>query len=148
MSPSATELLRESIEDLKNARKHLEYSFNSIQSVNADPESWDESQLERIEAFTSRFGRSVDLLLNKVLRSLDSVELYQAGSLLDVALRAEKRGIVDSSDVLRTMKEMRNHISHDYSGHDIVEIFVFCKTQTAQLNKIIAQVLTYAERRV
>jgi len=48
-----------------------------------------EKRLESVEALTGRFARSVDLLVNKVLRPQDRMELDPEGSLLDIIHRAE-----------------------------------------------------------
>jgi hypothetical protein len=103
-----------------------------------------EEELLRIEAFTSRFARVVDLLVRKVLRALDQVEWNESGTLLDVALRAEKRGLVDSVDWLRELKDLRNRISHDYAGDHLVEIFIYCHTEFPKLQTTCERVQSYA----
>jgi hypothetical protein len=40
----------------------------------------------------------LDVILNKVFRSIDAIELEDGGTLLDVVNRAEKRGIIDSAE--------------------------------------------------
>ena len=96
-----------------------------------------------MEAFTSRFSRSVDLLVNKVLRSLDRVELRPDGTLLDVVHRAEKRGFVEQSEDLREMKDVRNMIAHDYAGEELPEIFSYCREQKPVFDSICQRVVTY-----
>jgi hypothetical protein len=53
-----------------------------------------EEQLDVFEALAGRFARVADVLVHKVYRSLDRVELEPAGTLLDVLNRAAKRGIL------------------------------------------------------
>ena len=108
-------ILEQNLRELAEARVHLDYSFDQVEHLRAD-QSPTESQLDSMEAFTSRFSRSVDLVTNKVLRSLDRVEMQHSGTLLDVVNRAEKRGFVESADQLREMKDVRNIIAHDYAG--------------------------------
>ena len=89
-----------------------------------------EKQLESAEAFTGRFARSVDLLVNKVLRALDRVELKPEGTLLDVVNRAEKRGLVERAEELREMKDVRNMIARE--ADELMAIFT---TMVSKLRK-------------
>ena len=109
----AKEILRVSLEELKQARVHLDFSFQQIRGLSCDLTHLTEEELESVEAFCSRFARTVDLLVNKVLRSLDRVELVAQGTLIDVVNRAEKRGFIESAEDLREMKDIRNVIAHD-----------------------------------
>ena len=88
-------------------------SLKGEQYIGLAPWVW--IQLESAEAFTGRFARSVDLLVNQVLRTLDRVDLKTEGTLLDLINRAEKRGFVTPSEELREMKDVRNIIAHDYA---------------------------------
>ena len=107
----ARSLLEQGLAELANARRHLDYSFQQVAALPDTLTGATEKQLESAEAFTGRFARSVDLLVNKVLRSLDRVELKPEGTLLDVVNRAEQRGFVNRSEELREMKDVRNMIA-------------------------------------
>ena len=50
-----------------------------------------------MENLTSRFSRTIDLIVNKVFRSIDYVELEDSGTLIDVVNRAEKRELIHSA---------------------------------------------------
>ena len=80
-------LLQQGLADLAEARRHLHYSFQQAAGLPDTLHGATEKQLESTEAFTGRFARAVDLLVNKVLRSLDRVELRAEGTLLDVVNR-------------------------------------------------------------
>jgi uncharacterized protein YutE (UPF0331/DUF86 family) len=102
--------------------------------------------LAGVEVFTGRFARAVDLLVNKVLRSMDRVELKPEGTLLDVIHSAEKRGFVDRSEELREMKDVRNMIAHDYAGAKTAEIFAYCREQKPVFGAICGRVAAYAAK--
>lgn len=123
-------LLQSGLADLGDARRHLDYSFSQIERLPGTLTGATEAQLESVEAFTGRFARVVDLLVNKVLRSLDRMELKPEGTLLDVVNRAEQRGFVNRSADLREMKDVRNVIAHDYAGARAAEIFVYCRSKS------------------
>jgi uncharacterized protein YutE (UPF0331/DUF86 family) len=142
----ARSLLEQGLAQLARARRHLDFSFQQVAGL---PDAWDaatEKQLESAEAFTGRFARAVDLLVNKVLRSLDRVELKPEGTLLDVVNRAEKRGLVHRVEELCEMKDVRNMIAHDYAGAKAAEIFAYCREQKPVFDGICDRVVAYASQ--
>lgn len=139
-------LLDRSMAELASARGHLDYSFQQVAELPDSLEGANEKQLESAEAFTSRFARSVDLLVNKVLRSLDRVEMNAEGTLLDVVNRAEKRGFVEDAEELREMKDVRNLIAHDYAGAKAAEILVYCRDQKPVFDAICERVVDYVQQ--
>ena len=56
-------LLRQSLTESVETRRHLNYSFEQVKELPDDLAGATEAQLESVEAFTSRFARSVDLSL-------------------------------------------------------------------------------------
>ena len=142
----ARSLLEQSLAELASARRHLDYSFQQVAGLPDTLKDATEKQLESAEAFTGRFARSVDLLVNKVLRSLDRVELKPEGTLLDVVNRAEKRGFVNQSEELREMKDVRNMIAHDYAGAKAAEIFAYCREQKPVFDAICEHVAGHAHQ--
>ena len=129
------EQLRASGEELLSAVRHLKFSRDSVSELEwvRDIDDWSPEALEKVEAFTSRFARVVDLLIHRVFRSIDFYELQEPGTLLDVANRAERRGFVESVEWLREMKDARNRIAHDYSGDRLPELLGFCRNELEAL---------------
>lgn len=147
MKPDASApWLRQALTELHQAREHLHYSFGQVSRMPDTLQEATEQHLESVEAFCSRFARTVDLLVNKVLRSLDRAELLPDGTLLDVVNRAEKRGLVDSAAVLREMKDLRNIIAHDYAGAKAAEILAYCREQKPVLDAVCDRVVAYARK--
>jgi uncharacterized protein YutE (UPF0331/DUF86 family) len=77
--------------------------------------------LREIGALTDRFQRAQDFFVAHTLRSIDLLSGDQ-GTTLDVLLRAEKRGIIDSADVFLEMRALRNKIAHEYAGYSPMDI--------------------------
>ncbi len=142
----ARQFLEQALAELSLARAHLDYSFQQVAGLPDDLNGADAAALESVEAFSSRFARTVDLLVNKVLRSLDRVELKPEGGLLDVVNRAEKRGFVARAAELREMKDVRNLIAHDYAGAKAAEIFAYCREQKPVLDTICDLVAGHARQ--
>lgn len=129
-------LLDQAIRELTQARSHLDYSFTQVENLPATLAGATPAQLESVEAFGSRFARTVHLLVNKVLRSLDRVELKPEGTLLDVVNRAERRGFIARAADLREMKDVRNIIAHDYAGIRMADIFRCCREKKPLLDAV------------
>jgi uncharacterized protein YutE (UPF0331/DUF86 family) len=142
---SRTAYLAESLKELNRALSHLQYSANSVVQA-ANIKDLDEESLSRIEAFTSRFARLVDLLTKRVLRSLDQFEMHEPGTLLDIANRAEKRGLIKSVDWLRELRETRNAISHDYAGDRFISILAYCNEELNELINTCQRVEAYGNK--
>lgn len=105
--------LFEGLKQLTLAKKHLESSFKTCQQIHREKRHT-EDELIQFEALTSRFARASDMLLQKVYRSIDAVELTEGGSLLDALHRAEKRLLLDSISDMRMIRDLRNDIAHEY----------------------------------
>lgn len=140
------ELLTQAMAELAEARRHLDYSHQQAAGLPETLAGVTESQLESIEAFTSRFARAVDLLVNKVLRGLDRVELKPPGTLLDTVNRAEQRGFIARASELREMKDVRNMIAHDYAGAKAAEIFAYCREQKPLFDAVCDRVVAHVRQ--
>ena len=143
MNDRPKKLLEQSLADLRHARTHLDYSYTQVCQWENALEQLKEDELESVDAFTSRFARCLDLLVNKVLRSLDRYELKPGGTLLDVVNGAVKRGFLEDVNELRDMKDLRNIIAHDYAGHQLQKVFDYCKEKKPQFDNICQRLEAY-----
>jgi len=141
-------LLLQGVTELIEARQHLDFSASRVADLPGDLHGVHGEQLESAEAFTTRFARVVDLLVNKVLRGIDRVELQPEGTLLDVVHRAEKRGFVTEASLLRELKSVRNVIAHDYAGARLPEIVGYCRQRKPVLDTVCDAVQVYAQSAV
>lgn len=102
----------------KEAR-YLERTANRLRAMNIDL-SWVESlesndeHSEMLDAFVSRYGRLQDTLGDKLLPAMLRATLEKTGSQLDNLLRAEKLGWVESTQIWIELRELRNHLVHEY----------------------------------
>ena len=147
MNPSSAEaaFLAESLADLEKALHHLQYSAATCGSSAGFDAIPPEEQLIRVEAFTGRFARVVDILSKRVLRAIDQYEMNDPGTLLDIANRAEKRGLIDSANWLREVREVRNQISHDYAGERLQDVMAYCQDQLANLTEACRRSINHAK---
>ena len=75
---SAQTYLVESLGELERALAHLSYSEAACAGIVPGSSALTEDELIRVEAFTSRFARLIDLLSRRVLRALDHFELDES----------------------------------------------------------------------
>lgn len=108
-------LKKEFSETLRLYQRALANLEESLESCRAVPErEFSSNDKILVEALTGRFSRASDLLLQKLLVTIDRLELEERGSVIDRIHKAEKRGLVDSADDLKLVRELRNRIVHEY----------------------------------
>jgi hypothetical protein len=145
MSNAALDVLKTNLESLKQSIKWLRRSYDICSGIGIK-DQYREEEFDCFENLTSRYARTVDLLISKVLRSIDSVELINSGSIIDAANGAEKRGIVDSVSKLRELKDLRNEIAHEYETEDIRSLFSLALASSAPLFEIADKTAKYCEK--
>ena len=144
MKKNELQLLRQEMQLLDDANKVLEYSYGKCKDIGIK-EKYTLDELDRFEALTSRFARVSDILIQKIFRLIDVVELEQAGSVLDRINRAEKREIIESAIVYRQIRYLRNEIAHEYVSEQIEEIFKEVLKLTPSLLDGVENVKTYVK---
>ena len=105
-----------------------------------------EDDFDKLENLTSRFARLTDLLINKMYRAIDLVELKQPGSLIDTINNAEKNHLIDSVDQARTLKDIRNEIAHEYKLEDQQHLFNEVMLESLELLKLSKKAIEHAEK--
>lgn len=138
-------LLQEYLKSLKDSEKWLNRSYSQCQEIGIK-KNYAVEEFDAFENLTSRFGRTVDFLINKVYRSIDRLEMENSGSLIDVVNRAHKRNLIDSVDEIRKLKELRNEIVHDYTSKELKEIFHAVFIKTPLVIELIKRTQEYCEK--
>ncbi len=81
-------------------------------------------QEETLEALTARFSRFADLLIQKLMRAIDAIELVDEGSIIDRLARMEKRGLISDAKRWIEARELRNTIAHEYTVENVRQLQV------------------------
>ena len=144
MDKGSIEVLKENLNAVNLSLKRLMYSFE-ICSKTGLKDSYSDEEFVAFEAMTSRYARTTDMLVNKVLRSLDTVEYIDSGTAIDAANNAEKRGIANSQD-LRKFKDLRNSIAHEYVTENIIRFFAKVLEFTPFLDRVIKSLNSYCSK--
>lgn len=143
MTREKIELLQEELTGLQLAAGHLGYSMERCLNLIGQEEMPPE-QLERLESLTSRFARLADLLIQRIFRLIDEIELTGGGTILDRIYRAEKRGWADASEMIK-IRELRNLIAHEYANEKMPEIYAAVVAMSPVLLVVVPKVIAYAE---
>lgn len=98
---------------------------------------------ESCEALTARFARLNDFLVQRVLRTLDQIELLDEGTPLDRLQRAETRGLIASVDRWRELRLLRNAIAHDYLIESADRVLAESLVAAPELLDTVSRILCY-----
>jgi hypothetical protein len=139
------DVLRENITILNKSAEWVQRSYKQTNNIEMKS-NYTIDEFDKLENLTSRYARTADMLINKVLRSIDTVESEDIGTIIDIMNRAEKRRIVSSSEILHTIKDLRNNIVHEYKISEIPRFFSDVITYTPLLLEIIKNVNVYCEK--
>ena len=133
------DLLQRSLESLEQSRdkthqllQQSEFSFE---------------ELESIDSLTSKFSRTSDIYLQKVLRSIWMLMREDTVPLIDLLNRAEKLMIIASAEELLQMRDIRNQIAHEYLPEAVPELAKEVVVMTTLLQKNIVQTERFLRQR-
>ncbi len=140
-----TEALKYELHELEKAGDILEYSYKKCKAIGVKP-GLDNDQLESFEALTSRFARLSDIIIQKILRYFDILDLEEKGTVRDRINRAEKRQVIESADDFIQIRILRNEIAHEYQSETIYMIFEKVVELTPVLLKSVDSLTTYANK--
>lgn len=139
--------LARDLEMLAKSLRWLRRSYAICTGIGVKP-AYDEEESDAIETLTSRYARTSDIIINKVFRSIDKVEFEEGGTMIDVINRAHKRGLFDSVEEIRTIKDLRNKIAHEYAREDVEAVYAQVLSFTPQIFALAEKVVAYSSRYV
>jgi uncharacterized protein YutE (UPF0331/DUF86 family) len=135
------------VNDFKLLKKQLfwiDLSFNECKDIGIK-DKYTVDEFGKFETLCSRYSRGIDFLIRKFFRTIDEYEFENQGTLIDVVNNAHKRGLFQEIDQLRTMKDIRNTIVHEYIEDDLVDVFDEVLEYTEKLIDIINNTIKYID---
>lgn len=100
---------------------HLLYSWRTLFAQDAEPsEQWVQAlednpeEAVRLEAYVSRFGRMQDTIAQKLLPRWLEALAENPGSQIEILNRAERLGVLRSTEEWLTARKLRNRLVHEY----------------------------------
>lgn len=115
-------LLKQELELLHRAAEILSKSYAICHKIGVK-KNYSFEELTEFEALASRFARLVDLLIQKIFRLIDELNLAPEGTVRDSVNRAEKNKLIDKADSLVEMRRLRNQVAHEYVIEHLSHIF-------------------------
>jgi uncharacterized protein YutE (UPF0331/DUF86 family) len=139
-------LLKETINQAGEAAAHLSVSVSRCSFLIHTPSVLSEEQLIELDALTSRFARLSDLLIQKIFKTIERLDLETPGTVRDRILQAEKKGLIDNANILFEIREVRNSIAHDYEGDLFKDIVSFAFKNAPVLIDTLEKVKIYSKK--
>ena len=138
------EKLRQDAVLLRKQLEWLEYSYDACRGIGIRDE-YSIDEFGKFETLCSRYSRGIDFLIRKAFRTIDAYEFENQGTLIDTVNRAHKRGLVESVDRIRIMKDIRNTIAHEYIEAALSEVFDEVLESTDTLIGMIRRTADYMD---
>lgn len=139
--------LKDIVSQIKQAEKHLNVSYQRCTKMGLNGPHTEDNLIE-FEALTGRFARLVDMLIHKLFRAIDSVELVDGGTLIDTINRAEKRNLIESALEIRTLKDLRNDVAHEYLADKLTILHQEIYKYVPKLLSIVNTSVNYTKKYV
>jgi hypothetical protein len=98
---------------LKQSSDTLDLSFIKCNAIGIREQYTFEEQ-ESFDSLTSKFARTSDIFIQKVLRTIWSLLHERSLPFIDLVNRCEKEAIIPSADELIEIRDLRNQIAHEY----------------------------------
>ncbi len=143
--------LQQQLELAQRAVAALRYSSEGVSSFISTDEvisidQLTDAQLERLEALAARFARLSDILIQKLFRAVDAIELVDEGTILDRLSRMEKRAVIQSAAEWRHIRELRNQVAHDYVVENLPQFYAEIIAKTPTLIALLPQLERYLKK--
>ena len=138
-------LLKKEIKNLDSAATILRYSYDNCRKIGIK-KKFSYEELDQFESLTSRFARMSDLLIKKVFRLIERLDMEAMETVRDSINRAEKIGLISNADVFSEIRILRNEIAHQYQADEFAEIFKQVLLLSPVLFSCVAQVKQYIKK--
>lgn len=116
-------LLQSELKLMNNAASILQYSYKKCLNIKTK-KKYTLKELDAFENLTSRFARLSDIIIQRVLKTIHSIDLDETSSVRDSINLAEKKNLLKSGEEMIEMRELRNSIVHEYIPDVIKSIFI------------------------
>lgn len=142
MSEDLQSILAQEVSLLKESSNTLEYSYNVCNKIGFK-EKYSEEELESYEALCSRFSRLTDIMIQKILKTIDMIDLETPGTVRDRINRSNKKNIISDADKLIEARILRNDIAHEYLPEAFRDIFKKVMELTPALLEDVEKINNY-----
>lgn len=142
MNKNLWEIFDRNLIDLNRTKAFLQKSSDKCALVVNDVDQVNDDALESCEALTARFARTVDILTQKVLKTIFLLLREEAKTFIDRCYLAEKLGLIDDAQQLINVRDLRSEIVHEYSQMELKVLF----QETVSASKILISLVDQVDR--
>lgn len=122
--PAQLEAFRQTAEIVAKEARHLEQTRQRLLAEEIDA-TWvkaldqNEDLAERVEAFSSRFGRLQDTIGDKLLPRMAQLTGMRPSAPIELLTQAERLEWINSADLWMEWRKLRNRLVHEYINDPI-----------------------------
>ena len=145
MTPEEQQNLYRTLEILEKATSMLQHSYTVCKNLE-HKKKYSLSELDLFEALTGRFARLNDIIIRKMFRTIDRLDIEPEGTVRDSINRAEKKGLIDRGDQFGQIREIRNIIAHEYLLEDMSQLYQNVLAGTPILIDVVKRIQQYCQR--
>ena len=131
---------------MDKSRDKLEESMKHCLLIDLNQELSDADEVS-LEAFSARFSRLSDYLMQRIFRTLDVIEFEDEGTLRDRMNRAEKKGLIESTQDFVKIRTLRNIIAHEYTDEEVIHIYQKVLELTPNLLDTCKRIKQYIQKK-
>ena len=141
------QIIKEQLILLEQSKISLQYSFNESKKLidNGGRHEFSLQQQDVFEAFASRLARTADILVQKVLKTIQLYESEPVNTIRDMLLVAEKKNLIEGAEIMFELRLFRNEIAHDYLPKSQISIIEACIYFTPFLINNVDRTLAYSK---
>ena len=142
------QIIKEQLMLLEQSKISLQYSFNESKKLvdNHGDQEFSLQQQDVFEAFASRLARTADILVQKVLKTIQLYESEPVNTIRDMLLQAEKKNLIEGAEIMFELRLFRNEIAHDYLPKSQIAIIETCIYFTPFLINNVDRTLVYCKK--
>jgi len=145
MNEKAMKLLDDELSLLISATNILQYTYKKCEGVEINS-NCTQNEIDQLELLSSRFARLSDILIKKIFRLIERIDLDDEGTIRDTINKAEKKRLIKSADVFIEIRTLRNDFAHEYIPDAMTEIFIDVYKFTPELIDSVNRVNNYCEK--
>ncbi len=144
MTPTKAKKLLEYYLDLVcKAKENFNKSLEKCKQIDINQDISFEDQ-ESLDSLSSKFARISDILTQKLLTYFVILNREETRTFIDKANFAEKVGIVENANILISIRDLRNEISHEYINENLCELYKNLIDLSYELLRIIQNSIDYS----
>jgi uncharacterized protein with HEPN domain len=146
MTKKNLDFIKDDLNNLESMSDSLDHVFILCKKIKLKNNLNDEDYI-KFDSLTSRFSRLSDIIVQKVLKTIDIINLEDSGTIRDRLNRAEKNGLISDIDEFIEIRKLRNDITHEYIQEEMIEIYKQVMKYIPVLKKTVKRINKYCKEK-